>query len=144
MNPPLYEKIFENSQIGIVLTFCTTPGGYHPSHWHDELEILYPLNGTAEITVENKKYKLPKKNVTVVESCKIHSTCSYDESSMFLCIHISKERLQTYQPDIALCQIHCVPSDISSEQFPEYYKICELLAELTRLYISDAPRIISL
>ncbi len=138
MNQSLYEKIFETSQLGIVLTFCTTPGGYHPSHWHEEMEILYPLNGTADIIVENKKYNLPKKNVTVIESCKIHSTCSYDEPSMFLSIHISKERLQNYQPDIILCQIQCIPEDISQEQFPEYYKICELLAELTRLYISDA------
>lgn len=134
-----HQKIFEISPLGVVLAFCTHPGGYHPSHWHEELEILYPLNGEADIIVDNKKYRLPKKHVTVVESGKIHSTFSYDSSEMFLRIYVSKECLQNYIPDITLCRIHCIPEDISGEQFPEYYKICELLAELTRLYIYDTP-----
>lgn len=134
-----HQKIFEISPLGIEIAFCTNPGGYHPSHWHEELEILYPLNGEADIIVENKKYRLPKKHATVVESCKIHSTFSYDSSEMFLRIYVSKECLQNYIPDIELCRIHCIPEDISKELFPEYYKICELLAELTRLYIYDMP-----
>lgn len=138
MEQPFYEKIFETSQLGITLVFRTTPGGYSPLHWHEEVELLYPLNGEADITVEGQKYKLQKKNVTVVESCKIHSSYAYDKTSMFLCIHFSKEHLQSYFPHITLCQIQCVPDFIDTESFTEYYKICELCAELTRLYISDA------
>lgn len=138
MSQTFLKKVFESSQLGIFLSFCTTPGGYHPSHWHEEMELLYPLNGEADITVDNKTYKLPKKNVTVIECCKIHSTYAHDDSSMCLRIRISKECLQAYMPDITLRQIHCIPEDIRPEQFTEYYKICELLAELTRLYMYDA------
>lgn len=137
MNQANHETIFETSVLGISLAFCSTPGGYHPSHWHEEMEILYPLNGEADITVENKTYKLPNKNATVVESYKIHSTFS-SKNAMILRILISKKLLTNYMPDIMLCQIRCIPDNISVEQFPQYYKVCELLAELTRLYIYDA------
>ncbi len=137
MDQSNYENIFETSILGISLAFCSTPGGYHPSHWHEEMEILYPLNGEAKITVENRTYKLPNKNATVVEACKIHSTFS-SKNAMLLRILISKERLQNYMPDIMLYQIQCIPQNISEEQFPQYYKVCELLAGLTRLYMYDA------
>lgn len=139
MSQPYYKKVFESSPLGIFLSFCSTPGGYHPPHWHDEMELLYPLNGKADITVENKTYQLQKKNVMAIECCKVHSTFAHDDSSMYLRIHILKERLQNYMPEIANCQIHCIPEQISSEQFPEYYKISNLLAELTRLYMYDVP-----
>ena len=136
MNQPHHEKIFETSTLGIGLSFSTVPGGYQPSHWHDGMEILYPLNGEAEITVDNKNYNLPTKNATVVDSFKIHSTFSKD-SSMLLRILIPKEQLKNYMPDIMLCHIDCIPQDIRIDQFEQYYKLCELLAELTRLYIYD-------
>ena len=138
MRQPFYQKTYESSPLGIFLSFYTTPGGYHPSHWHEEMELLYLLNGKADITVENKTYQLPKKNVTVIECCQIHSTYAHDDSSMYLRIRISKEKLKNYMPDIADCQIQCIPKDVSDEQFLEYYKICNLLAELTRLYMYDA------
>ncbi len=138
MNRTNHDISYEESPLGITIAFCNTPGGYHPSHWHEEMELLYPLNGEAAITVEHTAYKLSKKNVTVVESCKIHSTLTYDDS-MFLRILIRKELLEYCMPGITLCSIHCIPEQIDEAQFPEYYKICELLATLTRLYIQDTP-----
>ena len=64
---------------------------------------------------------------------------THDKTSMFLRIHISKAYLQSYLPDVELYRITCFPEEITDEQFPEYYRICELLAELTRLYIMDTP-----
>lgn len=139
MKSVYYKSSFDFSQLGINLAFTTAPGGYRPLHWHEELEILYPLNGEADITVEGNKYKLPKKNLTVIESFQVHSMYTYDKTSMFLRIHIAKNHLQNYLPDVELHQINCIPEKISDDLFPEYYKICELLAELTRLYIMDIP-----
>ena len=59
---------------GISIAYTTTPGGYFPLHWHEELEILYPLNGAADITIESKKFRLLNKHMLVVESRKVHST----------------------------------------------------------------------
>lgn len=138
MARPSYETLYESSQLGIRLTFFTTPGGYNPLHWHNELEILYHLNGEADITVEGKTYSLPKKNLTVIESCQVHSTHVRDLTGMYLCIHVLKSHLKNYLPEIELYQIRCHPQEITDEAFPEYLHICELLAEITKLYMTDA------
>lgn len=137
MNELKHETTFESSPLGINLSFNTTPGGYYPSHWHEEMEILYPLNGEADITVDNKTYRLPKKNITVIECCKVHSTHAHNDA-MYLRISMSKECLLNYMPDIVDCQIQCIPETIREELFPEYCKICDLLAELTTMYMHDA------
>lgn len=41
--------------------------------------------------------------------------------------------------DIDLYQIHCVPEEITDEQMPHYQKLCQMVENLTRLYIEDAP-----
>ncbi len=124
---------------GISIAYTTAPGGYFPLHWHEQLEILYPLNGTADITIEGKSFRLLKKHMLVVESRKVHSTYTYDELSMFVCIHVSKKHMRQYFPDIDSYQILCTPEQASEEQFPAYRSACELLEALTRLYMEEPP-----
>lgn len=138
MNQPYYETFREISPQGIKLSYLTAPGGYHPLHWHDELEILYPLNGKADIIVEGEKYQLLNKHIMVIESCQVHSTYSYQDVSMFICIHISKKYMEKYIPDIELYKVRCIPEKIDSEHFPAYRDICRLMEELTKLYMTEA------
>lgn len=138
MSKAYYESMKEIGNSGIILSYQTVPGGYHPLHWHEELELLYPLNGAVDINIEGKKYDLPVKQLMVVESCEVHSTYSYNSPSMFLCIHLSKKHMQQYMPDIELYQIHCKPEEITDEDFPFYLEICKMLETLTRIYIEDA------
>lgn len=138
MSKAYYESIKEIGNSGITLSYQTVPGGYHPLHWHEELELLYPLNGAVDINIEGKKYNLPKKQLMVVESCEVHSTYSYDSPSMFLCIHLSKKHMQQYMPEIELYQIQCRPEEITDEAFPAYLRICKMLETLTRIYVEDA------
>ncbi len=137
MSQPYYETFREISPQGIQLSYLTTPGGYHPLHWHDELEILYTLNGEADIIVEGRKYRLLKKHIMVIESKQVHSTLAYQDTSMFICIHISKKYMQKYLPDIELYQVRCIPEEIDTEHFPAYLEICRLMEELTRLYMVE-------
>lgn len=137
MSTAYYESIKEIGNSGIILSYQTVPGGYHPLHWHEELELLYPLNGAVDINIEGKKYNLPVKQLMVVESCEVHSTYSYNSPSMFLCIHLSKKHMQQYMPDIELYQIHCKPEEITDEDFSFYLEICKMLETLTRIYIED-------
>lgn len=47
-----YHKTFQSlSPMGILIRFATTPGGYFPLHWHEEFELLYPLNGEISLLV---------------------------------------------------------------------------------------------
>lgn len=134
-----HETIHYLSPIGIRYGFADMPGGYHPNHWHQELEILYPLNGEFDIWVDRTQYHLKKRHLTVIESSRIHSTYSPAKNSMFLCIHLSKKHLEQYLPDIETRQIQCSPPDINDDNFPQYRRICELMEALTRLYIRDTP-----
>jgi AraC-like DNA-binding protein len=136
----VYQEMLQTFQnFGITFSFYTTPGGYHPLHWHDELELLYTLNGNADITIENKKSKLLSKHLVVVESCQVHSTFAHRTSCMYLCIHLSKKYMQRYIPDIELYKIHCIPEEIADENFRYYREICQMLENITRSYIEGAP-----
>lgn len=138
MKPNSQHEIIPNIQYtGITIAYETTPGGYFPLHWHEELEILYPLNGTADIIIEGRKFNLLKKHMLVVESRKVHSTYTYDELSMFVCIHISRKHMRQYFPEIDAYQIRCTPEHATDEQFPVYRATCELLEALTRLYMEE-------
>lgn len=139
MSHPFYEIIKETKTLGIHLAFTTSAGGFHPFHWHDEVEILYLLNGQGDIIINNQKYKLPKRQVIVIDSKLVHSTFTYNAATMFVCIHLSKTKLLDYLPDAETYMINCIPESISNEMFPKYLEICELAENIVRLYMNDSP-----
>lgn len=139
MNQPRHESIKHLSSIGLRMSYITTPGGYHPIHWHEELEILYPLNGVVDVWIDGKKHILQKKHLIVVESSLIHSTYAHSKASMFLYVHLSKEKIKEYLPDIEFRRINCIPDELDEQYFPKYRKICELIELLTVLYIKNVP-----
>lgn len=136
MNHSYYEMPAKSSPLGIRILFQTLPGGFNPLHWHEALEILYPLNGDADLLMEGATYHLPKKNLTVIESRQAHSTQIRGKTAMNLCIQVSKDKLKSYLPDIELYQIECIAEKIRDEQFPAYYEICQMLSNMTKMYMS--------
>lgn len=139
MEKPFYKSHFDMSILGIRVEYSTTPGGYHPLHWHEEIEILYPLNGDIILTVDGKKYTIQQKNFAVIESCQVHSTFNNNKASMFICIHITKKLLESFFPNIELYRIHCLTVPASDESVSCYRQICRLLEDLTRLYVQVTP-----
>lgn len=138
MKQPYYEVFREVNGLGIQLSYRTTPGGYHPLHWHEELELLFPLNGDASVTIDGETYQLRRRQLLAIESGQVHSTNTYSDQLMLLCIHISKRLLERYLPDIELFRLHCIPDEITDQQFPEYLNLCQMAEMLTRLYIEEA------
>lgn len=134
---PYYESAGATLGTGVDVTYVTQPGGYHPAHWHDEIEILYHLNGESDITIDKERFHLKKRHMIVVDSRQVHSTYTDDYASMFVCIHISKEYMAKYIPGLEYYSIRCTPSDINDENFKEYLEICNLLKILTEAYIKE-------
>ncbi len=132
-----YERLHEPLESGFRVNYVTAPGGYHPPHWHEEVEILFHLNGDSNITIEKKKYRLQAKHMLVIDSRQVHSTFTHDPASMFVSIHISKDYMKKYVPDLELYQFQCTPEDVTDENFEEYLGICMLLQELTRVYVRN-------
>lgn len=139
MNNAFYEIFHEISELGIQLAYHTIPGGYHPLHWHEEMEILFPLNGDADVTIDGKIHHLRHRQLLVIESGQVHSTDTHSDQLMFLCIHISKRLMLHYMPNVELCRFYCIPDEIADGQFTEYLHICQMAEQLPRLYIQDAP-----
>jgi AraC-like DNA-binding protein len=135
MSDAVYENIKNIGHTGIQYKFFTVPGGYTPLHWHEELELLYALNGEATVVIEGKSYHLPHRHFLVIPPNKIHSTFYQDFTTMFLCIHISTQFLQNYMPDSNLYEISCNPLESADQNFVCYKEICDLLDKLTRSYI---------
>lgn len=134
---PQFCGMREPMESGYSITYVTAAGGYHPAHWHEELEILYHLNGESDIIIDKKKYHLKKKHLIVVDSGQIHSTYTHDYTSMFVCIHISKEYMEKFVPNLKMYQIVCTPEQVTDEKFEEYLAICRLMQQLTEIYIRE-------
>lgn len=132
-----YETYRKVDTEGIYLSYSTAPGGYHPLHWHEEIELLYQLNGRSDIQIDGEKYQIQNKLLTVINSRQVHSIHTYSDTSMFICVHISKKLIEKYIPDIDLYRIYCIPDDIPDSQFPEYLSVCRQMEDLLRLYITD-------
>ncbi len=124
---------------GYHISYITAPGGYHPPHWHEELEIMYHLNGDSDITIDGKRYRLLRKHMTVIDSRQVHSTYTRDAGSMFVSIHISKEYMERYIPGLSQYQIRFTPDDLTDENFRQYLEVCMILQDLTRTYLRNPP-----
>lgn len=139
MKKPYNEIILETSTLGIKLAFRTRESGYLPLHWHEEMEILYPLNGESDILIDGVSYRQKNKQMIVIDSERIHSTYNYGDHSMYLCIHITKKALEWYFPKILDYHIQCQPDEITDEKFADYLKMNQCLQRITELYITDSP-----
>jgi AraC-like DNA-binding protein len=139
MQHPYHKTIRSLSPMGILIRFATTPGGYFPLHWHEELELLYPLNGEITLRIAGENHLLPQRTLAVIDPCQIHSTYCRNKTSMFLNIHLSKRLLENYLPDISLRQLHCLPGCADESLLPEYREVCSFAEELVLLYMKDTP-----
>lgn len=133
----IYERVGDKNCAGIGFGFYTVAQKYEPLHWHDELEILYYLNGAASLLTDGESCSLPKKQAVVINPGQVHNTSCGDGSSMYLRIHIDLNFMEEYVPDIRMYRIECNPQKISDENFPKYRKICELFESLTQRYIQE-------
>ena len=139
MHTPYNEIILKTSSLGISIAFYTGQGGYRPFHWHEALEILYPLNGKSDVYIIVISYHLKNKQFIVIDSQKIHSTYHYEDSAMILCIHIIKKALSYYFPKILDYHIQCCPDDITDSKFADYLEMNQFLQRITELYIKGSP-----
>lgn len=89
MNILEYENYHENAQ-NVDLDFpyntypCTIPLDFDrvPSHWHDEMEIIYVKKGHGYVTVDFTQYKVSGSTIVLIWPGQLHSIDQYDDLSM--------------------------------------------------------------
>lgn len=108
-----------------------------PPHWHQEMEILYILNGSATVTMEGARHKVAPLDLIVIDSAKVHEVIYELPQTMGICIHISKGYLRRYITDIDLMHISCCPEKLRPGRQQAYNQLCGYLKDLTLLYFDQ-------
>ncbi len=108
-----------------------------PPHWHRSLEILFILNGTATVNIEKYKYVLHPLDFMVIDEGMLHDVVYGLPQTMGVSIHISKNFMRNYIPDFDLIRFKCDPDALGTDKEKPYMEICELLKDMTILYVSQ-------
>lgn len=131
-----FEKVNLEPDVGFDIRFVTMKHN-SPFHWHRELEILYILNGHATVNMEGKEYHVNPLDAIVMDYSKVHEVIYELPQTMGICIHISRQLLYRYLPNPELIEIHCSGETLTKEQQDAYARLCEILKNLTVLYVNQ-------
>ncbi len=133
-----YEETNILPDLGFQIDFVTMKYNSQP-HWHQEMEMLFILNGSAAVTIGGEKFRLAPLDFIVIDSLTVHEAIYRLPQTMGICIHISKSHLMRYLPDIDLFHFSCIPHKLRPEQQDSYSRLCANLKDLTVLYFEQKP-----
>ena len=105
-----HEALHPMGNLGIQISMAALESPHIPMHWHDTMEILFCLNGSVTICIDQETLTLSRNQLIVFDSRIVHSIHSNSKLYMFLCIHVNKKQLSGYVPDLDLYSIWCRPS----------------------------------
>lgn len=108
-----------------------------PPHWHRAMEIQYILNGKASIKADGKFYRLKAGDFLVIDSTKVHDVIYSIPQTMGITIHISKNFMRRYIPNIELLRFQCSRKNLLPEKIDAYEELCGYMKELTVLYVNQ-------
>lgn len=132
-----HETLHPLGNIGLQVSMATLENTHIPAHWHEAMEILFCLNGSVHIHIENTSITLLRNQLIVFDSKEVHSIHSDSKLYMFLCIHVDKKQLSVYCPDLELYHIHCRPVSLNDPRSTQYIHLCQLAHNLTRTNIEQ-------
>ncbi|GAA0712152.1 hypothetical protein GCM10008904_25070 [Paraclostridium ghonii] len=104
-----------------------------PSHWHDNIEILFVLDGEAEVTLNSGKYKLRKEDVFLVNKNHIHKITS-DKDNIILVVQIQKEIIEEYFDEEVYFKCNSSIYEYDSKEFNSFNILRKLLSRLFEAY----------
>ena len=116
MKQAIYEHLYDLENTNIAIHYYTNRGSYFPAHWHPAIELIYILNGTAEILVGGVKHTLVPGEFIVIDSNQIHeSQCAL--ASMVVDVHVSRDFLESYIEEPVLPGIDCMRDTLKRNSF---------------------------
>lgn len=105
-----------------------------PPHWHRAMELQFILNGSASVTMNGRTHKLKPLDFVSIDSTQVHDVIYAMPQTMGITIHISKNFMRRYIPDIELLSFRCNADTLSPTQTDAYLSLCNYMKELTVLY----------
>lgn len=81
------DNLFENLQLdpGQSINISTnTPWSSFPTHWHDLMEIIMPLDNTYKATINNQEFFLKQNDILLIFPGELHSFTAKDRFTSFV------------------------------------------------------------
>ena len=132
-----HEALHPLGNLGIQVSMAALENPHIPAHWHEAMEILFCLNGSITIHVEQEILSLSRNQLIVFDSKEVHSIHSDSNLYMFLCIHVDKKQLSIYCPDFELYRIRCRPIPLDNPKSTQYIHLCQLAHSMTRTNVTN-------
>lgn len=132
-----YEDVNLQPDVGFDIRFVTMNHN-SPFHWHRELEILYILNGHATVNMDGERYELNPLDAIVIDYAHIHEVIYALPQTMGICIHVSRQVLRRFLPDVGPMAIRCIGRQLLPEKQKYYSQLCSYLKEMTVLYVNQS------
>ena len=101
-----------------------------PSHWHDQIEILFVLDGSIKVTANNYSHILSEEDIFIIHPNSLHSVASIS-SNYILAIQLQREFLQDCFGTKDHIQFEPLPED---KNHPVKLNLCRNISELFFVY----------
>lgn len=97
----------------------------YPIHWHEEIELIFVLQGTIKIIEENKSFELKEGDLILINSNMLHSS-EYIEQNTTLVMQIDVKYYEKFYPNFSNILFEC-KSFLSSEKNQKAFNIVRSL-----------------
>ena len=131
-----HEHISHIMDNGFNISFVTMEQN-SPYHWHHALEILYILNGNATVNIDKERHVIQPLELIAIDSPQVHNVLYGMNHTMGISIHISKNFMRRFLPEIELMHIDCSMDRLTMDNQTAYIQLCEYLKDLTILYVNQ-------
>ena len=132
---------YEAQDARISVDYLTDHGQYHAAHWTNALEMIYLLNGNAELVLDGQKMRLVQGEFLVVDSGHIYELrCR--ESFMQVRVSVDREFLlarvgEMVEEGQISWGFRCSRDELTREQLGPYLEMCDLFKTLVPYYIDE-------
>lgn len=93
-----HEIVSRNPDVEVRFYLSEDMGSYVTPHWHDDLEIVYVLEGSITVTFEHRKKTIAEDEFIIVNSRIVHSVLATKNKAFLL--QVPLEVLKKYVPDV--------------------------------------------
>ena len=135
------EKHYSSENSRIRVDYLTDHGQYHAAHFQRELELIYLLNGSADIVLDGYLLSLVQGEFIAIDSNRVYEL-RCPESFMQISVLVDREFLITHAGPMWVegqtgIEFRCSRDELTEEQLEPYLEMCELFKELVPHYINE-------
>ena len=132
-----HELVKPNEDISVVFLTIEEHANIVPKHWHNHMEIIYILEGSLEVAINNSVYTVLKDQLIAISPRDIHSTINKHGNKSIL-LQIPYEFLENNIKDVQNLHFDCTPYIMDTEKIP-YQKDIKLLLKSFAAFYDSKP-----